>query len=54
VIFGKLDRLIPWQQAEWLAAEAPQAELVMYPDGNHVCNNTTMAHLAAVFGRCSL
>jgi 2,6-dihydroxypseudooxynicotine hydrolase len=39
VIFGKLDRLIPWQQAERLAAEAPQAELVMYPDGNHVCNN---------------
>lgn len=39
VIFGKLDRLIPWQQAERLAAEAPNAELVMYPDGNHVCNN---------------
>jgi pimeloyl-ACP methyl ester carboxylesterase len=39
VIFGKLDRLIPWQQAERLAAEAPKAELVMYPDGNHVCNN---------------
>jgi pimeloyl-ACP methyl ester carboxylesterase len=39
VIFGKLDRLIPWQQAERLASEAPQAELVMYPDGNHVCNN---------------
>lgn len=39
VVFGKLDRLIPWQQAERLAAEAPHAELVMYPDGNHVCNN---------------
>jgi 2,6-dihydroxypseudooxynicotine hydrolase len=39
VIFGKLDRLIPWQQAERLAAEAPNAQLVMYPDGNHVCNN---------------
>jgi len=39
VVFGKLDRLIPWQQAERLAAEAPNAELVMYPDGNHVCNN---------------
>jgi 2,6-dihydroxypseudooxynicotine hydrolase len=39
VVFGKLDRLIPWQQAERLAAEAPKAELVMYPDGNHVCNN---------------
>lgn len=39
VVFGKLDRLIPWQHAERLAAEAPHAELVMYPDGNHVCNN---------------
>jgi 2,6-dihydroxypseudooxynicotine hydrolase len=39
VIFGKLDRLIPYQQAERVAAEAPNAELVMYPDGNHVCNN---------------
>jgi 2,6-dihydroxypseudooxynicotine hydrolase len=39
VIFGKLDRLIPWQQAERVAAEAPNAELVMYEHGNHVCNN---------------
>lgn len=39
IIFGKQDRLIPWAQAERLAAEAPMAELVMYPDGNHVCNN---------------
>ncbi|MEJ2600722.1 MAG: YqiA/YcfP family alpha/beta fold hydrolase [Anaerolineales bacterium] len=39
VVFGKLDRLIPWQQAERMAAEAPEARLVMYPEGNHVCNN---------------
>ena len=39
VVFGKLDRLIPWQHAERVAAEAPNAQLVMYPDGNHVCNN---------------
>ena len=39
VIFGKQDRLIPFQQAERVAAEAPNAELVMYPEGNHVCNN---------------
>lgn len=39
VVFGQQDRLIPWQQAERLAAEAPHAQLVMYPDGNHVCNN---------------
>jgi 2,6-dihydroxypseudooxynicotine hydrolase len=39
VVFGKLDRLIPWQQAVRVAEEAPNAELVMYEDGNHVCNN---------------
>ena len=39
VVFGKLDRLIPFEQAERVAAEAPNAELVMYPEGNHVCNN---------------
>ncbi len=39
VVFGKLDRLIPYQQAERVAAEAPNSELVMYPEGNHVCNN---------------
>jgi 2,6-dihydroxypseudooxynicotine hydrolase len=39
VVFGKLDRLIPYQHAERLAAEAPKATLVMYEDGNHVVNN---------------
>ncbi|MFQ5860383.1 MAG: alpha/beta hydrolase family protein [Dehalococcoidia bacterium] len=39
VVFGKLDRLIPWQHAQRVAAEAPNAELVMYPEGNHGCNN---------------
>ncbi|HEY2041792.1 MAG TPA: alpha/beta fold hydrolase [Jatrophihabitans sp.] len=39
VIFGKLDRLVPYQQAERVANEAPQARLVMYEKGNHVCNN---------------
>jgi dipeptidyl aminopeptidase/acylaminoacyl peptidase len=39
VIFGRLDRLIPFTHAERVADEAPNAELVMYPDGNHVCNN---------------
>jgi dipeptidyl aminopeptidase/acylaminoacyl peptidase len=39
VVFGKQDRLIPWQQAVRLADEAPNGELVMYDEGNHVCNN---------------
>jgi len=36
---GRLDRLIPYQDVERAAAEAPDATLVMYPEGNHVCNN---------------
>lgn len=39
IVFGKLDRLIPYQQAERLAAEVANATLVMYEDGNHVVNN---------------
>jgi len=39
VVFGKLDRLIPWQDAERVAAETANATLVMYEEGNHVCNN---------------
>ena len=39
VIFGRQDRLVPYQQAERVVAEAPQARLVMFDEGNHVCNN---------------
>lgn len=39
VVAGKQDRLIPWQHARQVADEAPHAELVLYPEGNHVCNN---------------
>jgi 2,6-dihydroxypseudooxynicotine hydrolase len=39
VIHGALDRLFPPAQAERIAREAPNATLLMYPDGNHVCNN---------------
>ncbi len=39
VIHGARDRLFPPAQAERIAREAPNARLVMYPDGNHVCNN---------------
>ncbi|TMD39245.1 MAG: alpha/beta hydrolase [Chloroflexi bacterium] len=39
VIHGARDRLFPPAQAERIAREAPHAMLVMYPDGNHVCNN---------------
>jgi len=39
VIHGARDRLFPPAQAERIASEAPNATLLMYPDGNHVCNN---------------
>ena len=40
VIHGKLDRLIPWEQAHKIVdAVGKNAELVMFDDGNHVCNN---------------
>jgi 2,6-dihydroxypseudooxynicotine hydrolase len=39
VIHGAKDRLFPPAQAERIAHEALNATLVMYPDGNHVCNN---------------
>jgi pimeloyl-ACP methyl ester carboxylesterase len=39
VVFGRLDRLVPYEQAERVAREAPRARLVMFEEGNHVCNN---------------
>jgi 2,6-dihydroxypseudooxynicotine hydrolase len=40
VIHGKLDRLIPWHQATKIVqAVGPNAELALFEDGNHVCNN---------------
>ena len=41
VVFGKRDRLVPWQHAERVAAEAPNAQLWMFDEGNHVCMNLT-------------
>jgi dipeptidyl aminopeptidase/acylaminoacyl peptidase len=39
VIHGAKDRLFPPADAERIAREAPNSTLVIYPDGNHVCNN---------------
>ncbi len=45
VIMGRLDRLIPPVAAEKMAAEAGgAAELWMFEDGNHVCNNIPYKH----------
>jgi pimeloyl-ACP methyl ester carboxylesterase len=38
-ITGRNDRLIPWEQSQRQADEAPGGEFVLFDDGNHVCNN---------------
>ena len=44
VIHGRRDRLVPAEQGERIAAEAVKAELWMFEDGNHVCNNIPYKH----------
>jgi dipeptidyl aminopeptidase/acylaminoacyl peptidase len=45
IIMGRRDRLVPYQDAERMAAEAGSiAELWMFEDGNHVCNNIIYKH----------
>jgi 2,6-dihydroxypseudooxynicotine hydrolase len=45
VIMGQQDRIVPPQDAERTAREAGEhAELWMFPDGNHVCNNIPYKH----------
>ena len=40
LVAGKLDRIVPWQDAERVAREAKgPVELVVLEDGNHVANN---------------
>jgi 2,6-dihydroxypseudooxynicotine hydrolase len=48
VIHGAKDRLFPPAQAERIAREAKHATLLMYPDGNHVCNNITYKYRPAM------
>jgi dienelactone hydrolase len=38
-ITGKLDRLIPWEQTERAAREAPNGIFLLHEDGNHGCAN---------------
>jgi pimeloyl-ACP methyl ester carboxylesterase len=45
VVAGKQDRLIPWQHAERLVAEAGgPTELIMLDDGNHGNMNVAAKH----------
>ncbi len=38
-VTGRLDRIIPWQQTERAAREAPHGRFVLYDEGTHVCSN---------------
>jgi dienelactone hydrolase len=38
-ITGRLDRLIPWEQTERAAREAPGGTFLLHEDGNHGCAN---------------
>lgn len=48
VIHGAKDRLFPPEQAERIAREAPNATLLLYPEGNHVCNNIPYTYRPAM------
>jgi len=44
-VFGRQDRLIPWQHAERLRDTAGgETELLMLEDGNHGCANVAPWH----------
>jgi 2,6-dihydroxypseudooxynicotine hydrolase len=38
-VTGGRDRIVPWQQTERAAREAPRGEFVLFPEGSHVCSN---------------
>ena len=45
IVFGRQDRLIPWQHAVRLRdAVAGPVELLMLEDGNHGCANVAARH----------
>jgi 2,6-dihydroxypseudooxynicotine hydrolase len=45
IVFGRKDRLIPWRQAERLAATAGgEVEMLMLEQGNHGCANVAPWH----------
>ncbi len=39
VVHGQVDAIMPWEEAERIANEAPRGEFLLYPDGNTACNS---------------
>ena len=44
VVTGKLDRLVPWEDAQRLVDEVAGAEFLLLEDGNHGCVNVAYKH----------
>jgi pimeloyl-ACP methyl ester carboxylesterase len=44
VVTGRLDRLVPWQDAQRLVDEVAGAQLLLLDDGNHGCANVAYKH----------
>jgi pimeloyl-ACP methyl ester carboxylesterase len=38
-VTGGQDRIVPWEQTERAAREAPNGSFVLYEHGSHVCSN---------------
>ena len=38
-VTGGLDRIVPWEQTERAAREAPNGTFVLFEHGSHVCSN---------------
>ncbi len=47
IVFGRKDRLIPWQQAQKLRESVAGAEMLMLEEGNHGCANVAPWHRPA-------
>lgn len=39
VVTGRLDRIVPCEQTQRIAQDAPNSQWVLYDEGTHVCNN---------------
>ena len=50
---GKLDRIVPWEETEKIARQAPQGTFLLYDDGNHGLTNTAEVRDVSADWLCS-